>query len=169
MIPVDEATQSVILLMGMAVGVDYSLFYLRREREERAAGASSREALLKTAATSGQAVFVSGLTVLIAMAGMLFTGNKTFTSIGVGTMIVVAVSVVGSIMVLPALLARLGDSVNRGHIPFLHATRRHEANRAILALGDATGAAPPGPGRGACLRCSSRSRRADALAAHAAA
>ena len=119
-IPVDGATQSVILLMGMAVGVDYSLFYLRREREERAAGASSREALLKTAATSGQAVFVSGLTVLIAMAGMLFTGNKTFTSIGVGTMIVVAVSVVGSIMVLPALLARLGDSVNRGHIPFVH-------------------------------------------------
>jgi uncharacterized membrane protein YdfJ with MMPL/SSD domain len=119
-IPVAAATQSVILLMGMAVGVDYSLFYLRREREERAKGATSREALLKTAATSGRAVLISGLTVLIAMAGMLHTGNKIFTSIGVGTMIVVAVSVVGSLTVLPALLARLGDLVNRGRIPFLH-------------------------------------------------
>jgi uncharacterized membrane protein YdfJ with MMPL/SSD domain len=120
LIPVDAATQSVILLMGMAVGVDYSLFYLRREREERAVGASRRQALLKTAATSGQAVLISGLTVLIAMAGMLLTGNKTFTSIAVGTMIVVAVSVVGSITVLPAALARLGDGVNGGRIPFLH-------------------------------------------------
>ena len=120
-IPVAGATtESVILLIGMAVGVDYSLFYLRREREERANGVPAREALLKTAATSGQAVLISGLTVLIAMAGMLLTGNKTFTSIGVGTMIVVAVSVVGSLTVLPALLAKLGDRVNRGRIPFLH-------------------------------------------------
>jgi RND superfamily putative drug exporter len=120
LIPLDDATQSVVLLMGMAVGVDYSLFYLRREREERAAGASHREALLRTAATSGRAVLVSGLTVLIAMAGMLFTGNKTFTSVAVSTMVVVAVSVAGSVTVLPALLARLGDRVNRGRIPFLH-------------------------------------------------
>src|SRR5690349_21420065 len=65
-----DTTQSVILLIGMAVGVDYSLFYLRREREERHAGRTPREALLRTAATSGQAVLISGATVLIAMAGM---------------------------------------------------------------------------------------------------
>ncbi|HVW90356.1 MAG TPA: MMPL family transporter, partial [Gaiellaceae bacterium] len=75
-----DPTQSVILLIGMAVGVDYSLFYIRREREERAAGLSHRDALLRTAGTSGYAVLISGLTVLIAMAGMLFTGNAIFTS-----------------------------------------------------------------------------------------
>src|ERR671925_24410 len=71
-----DATQSVILLMGMAVGVDYSLFYLKREREERAAGHEGHEGLFRAAATSGQAVLISGFTVLIAMAGMLFAGTK---------------------------------------------------------------------------------------------
>ncbi len=97
--------KSVILLIGMAVGVDYSLFYLRREREERARGLSPRDALLKAAGTSGHAVFISGLTVLIAMAGMLFTGNAVFTSIAVGAMLMVAVALIGSLSVLPALLA----------------------------------------------------------------
>ncbi|HEU5362652.1 MAG TPA: MMPL family transporter [Gaiellaceae bacterium] len=114
-----DATQSVILLIGMAVGVDYSLFYLRREREERARGLSPREALLKTAGTSGHAVFISGLTVLIAMAGMLFTGNAVFTSIAVGAMLMVAVALIGSLSILPALLGRLGHKVDRGRIPFL--------------------------------------------------
>jgi uncharacterized membrane protein YdfJ with MMPL/SSD domain len=113
-----SATQSVILLIGMAVGVDYSLFYLRREREERARGLSPRDALLKAAGTSGHAVFISGLTVLIAMAGMLFTGNAIFTSIAVGAMLMVAVALIGSLSVLPALLAKLGHRVDRGRIPF---------------------------------------------------
>jgi len=114
-----SATQSVILLIGMAVGVDYSLFYLRREREERARGLSPRDALLKAAGTSGHAVFISGLTVLIAMAGMLFTGNAVFTSIAVGAMLMVAVALIGSLSVLPALLGKLGHRVDRGRIPFL--------------------------------------------------
>jgi uncharacterized membrane protein YdfJ with MMPL/SSD domain len=114
-----DATQSVILLIGMAVGVDYSLFYIRREREERAKGASHREALLRAAGTSGYAVFISGLTVLIAMAGMLFTGNAVFTSIAVGAMLMVAVALIGSISILPAVLSKLGDRVNKGRIPFL--------------------------------------------------
>src|SRR5205814_3596020 len=84
-----DATQSVILLIGMAVGVDYSLFYLKREREERTAGHEGHEALFRAAATSGQAVLISGITVLIAMAGMLFAGTKIFTSIGIGAMLVV--------------------------------------------------------------------------------
>src|SRR5690242_3629001 len=110
-----DATQSVILLMGMAVGVDYSLFYLKREREERAAGHEGHEALYRAAATSGQAVLISGFTVLIAMAGMLFAGTKIFTSIGIGAMLVVFTSLIGSLTVLPALLGKLGDRyIERG-------------------------------------------------------
>src|SRR5207302_636848 len=109
-----DVTSTVILLMGMAVGVDYSLFYLRREREERRRGRPAAEALRISAATSGQAVVVSGLTVLIAMAGMLLAGNPIFTSIGVGTMIMIAVAIVGSVTILPALLFKLEDRVDRG-------------------------------------------------------
>jgi uncharacterized membrane protein YdfJ with MMPL/SSD domain len=114
-----DATQSVILLIGMAVGVDYSLFYIRREREERASGLGHRDALLKTAGTSGYAVLVSGGTVMIAMAGMLLTGNAIFTSIGVGAMLMVAVALIGSLSILPALLSKLGDRINKGRIPLL--------------------------------------------------
>ncbi|HSC51223.1 MAG TPA: MMPL family transporter, partial [Gaiellaceae bacterium] len=114
------ATQSVILLVGMAVGVDYSLFYLKREREERARGSDAHTALLRTASTSGQAVLISGATVFVAVAGMLVAGDPTFRSISVGTMIVVAVAIIGSLSVLPALMHRLGDNVERGRIPFLH-------------------------------------------------
>ena len=119
-------TQSVILLIGMAVGVDYSLFYLRREREERHSGKGAREALLRTAATSGQAVLISGATVLVAMAGMFLAGNKIFTSIAVGTMFVVLCAVVGSVTVLAALLSKLGDRVDRGRIPLVGG-RKHAA------------------------------------------
>jgi RND superfamily putative drug exporter len=122
--PADDAANSVILLIGLAVGVDYSLFYLRREREERAAGAGPEAALEAAAATSGRAVLVSGFTVLIAMAGMFLTGNKVFTSIAVGTMLVVAIAVAGSLTVLPALLSKLGDRVEKGRIPFLSRLRR---------------------------------------------
>jgi RND superfamily putative drug exporter len=126
-----DATSSVILLIGMAVGVDYSLFYVKREREERAAGREGREAVHRAAATSGQAVLVSGATVLIAMAGMLFAGSSVFTSIGIGAMIVVFVSMIGSLTVLPALLAKLGDRIDRGVLAVSAsgiglAFRRHE-------------------------------------------
>ena len=125
-----EATSSVMLLMGMAVGVDYSLFYLRREREERRAGHSSAVALQRAAATSGRAVLVSGFTVLIAMAGMLLTGSKVFTSLGVGAMLVVLTAMVGSLTVLPALLGRLGDKVEKG------AVRRASRARASSRIWD---------------------------------
>ena len=117
-----EATQSVILLMGMAVGVDYCLFYLKREREERAAGHQGHDALFRAAATSGQAVLISGVTVLIAMAGLMFTGAMVFTSIGIGAMLVVFTSLVGSLTVLPALLGKLGDRTERGLRQVLAAT-----------------------------------------------
>jgi uncharacterized membrane protein YdfJ with MMPL/SSD domain len=117
--PVDSAVSEVVLLVGMAVGVDYSLFYLRREREERARGASPESALETAAATSGHSVIVSGLTVIAAMAGMYLAGDKTFGSMATGTIMVVAVAVLGSVTVLPALLSRLGDKVMLGRVPFI--------------------------------------------------
>jgi uncharacterized membrane protein YdfJ with MMPL/SSD domain len=122
------ATSAVMLLMGMAVGVDYSLFYLKREREERRAGHPSGVSLQRAAATSGRAVLVSGFTVLIAMAGMLLTGSKVFTSIGIGAMLVVFTAMVGSLTVLPALLGRLGDKVEKGSIR--RASRARSGSRA---------------------------------------
>jgi RND superfamily putative drug exporter len=119
-IPMEETVSEVILLIGLAVGVDYSLFYVKREREERRAGRSEGAALEAAAATSGRAVLISGITVMIAMAGMFFSGDKTFMSFSVGTMMVVLVAMVGSLTVLPALLGRLGDKVEKGRVPFLH-------------------------------------------------
>ncbi|HEY1514909.1 MAG TPA: MMPL family transporter [Solirubrobacteraceae bacterium] len=117
--PVDSSINEVILLIGLAVGVDYSMFYLRREREERESGRTAEASLAAAAATSGRAVLVSGLTVMIAMAGMYLGGASTFTSFATGTIIVVAVAVVGSLTVLPALLAWLGDRVEKGGVPII--------------------------------------------------
>jgi RND superfamily putative drug exporter len=122
--PMDPNVQAVVMLVGLAVGVDYTLFYLRREREERAAGRGERAALEAAAATSGRSVLISGATVLIAMAGMLFSGDKTFISMGIGTMIVVSVAMIGSLTVLPAVLSKLGDRVEKGRIPLLGRFRR---------------------------------------------
>ena len=118
-VPMEESANSVILLIGLAVGVDYSMFYLRRKMEERDAGRSSEAALEFAAATSGKAVLVSGLTVLIAMAGMFLAGNAVFTSFAVGTMLVVAVAMLGSVTVLPAVLSKLGDNVEKARVPFI--------------------------------------------------
>src|SRR3954447_20209587 len=117
--PVDQSINEVILLIGLAVGVDYSMFYLRRAREERESGRSEEASLAAAAATSGRAVLVSGLTVMLAMAGMYLGGAPTFTSFATGTIIVVAVAVVGSLTVLPALLAWLGDRVEKGGVPIV--------------------------------------------------
>ena len=117
----------MILLIGLAVGVDYALFYMRRERDERRAGRSESAALEAAAATSGRAVLISGFTVMIAMAGMLLSGNKIFMSFAIGTMMVVFVAMIGSLTVLPAILSVLGDRVEKGRIPFLHRLRRENA------------------------------------------
>jgi RND superfamily putative drug exporter len=122
-----QTTQVVVLLIGMAVGVDYCLFYLRREREEVAAGRDRRSALRVAAATSGQAVLISGATVMVAMAGLLLAGDGVLSSIAVGSILVVLVAVIGSLTVLPALLAKLGRRVELGRVPFLG--RRLERRR----------------------------------------
>ncbi|MGK5643109.1 MMPL family transporter, partial [Streptomyces sp. URMC 126] len=116
---VSPTTASVMLLIGLAVGVDYCLFYLRRERDERAAGHDPETALRIAAATSGRAVLVSGLTVMVAMAGMFLSGLMLFEGFALATILVVFVAMTGSVTVLPALLSWLGDRVGKGRVPFL--------------------------------------------------
>jgi putative drug exporter of the RND superfamily len=126
-LPVGSSTFEVVVIIGMAVGVDYSLFYLRREREERAAGRSFPAALRVAARTSGRTIVVSGLTVMATMAGLFFVGGGPFSGIALGTIAVVGIAVAGSLTVLPALLAWLGPKADAGRIPFLG--RRQAAAR----------------------------------------
>jgi RND superfamily putative drug exporter len=117
--PIADGTSAVIVLIGMAVGVDYALFYMRREREERAAGHDPKTAVQRAAQTSGRAVLISGLTVITAMSGMFLSGDKGFIGIGLGAILVVGVAMIGSLTVLPAMMAWLGDRVERGRLPFI--------------------------------------------------
>jgi RND superfamily putative drug exporter len=127
-IPVDPNAQSMVLLIGLAVGVDYALFVLRRSNEERLAGATPREAVIRAGATAGRAVVISGLTVMVAMSGMLVAGGL-FTSLALGTLLVIGVAILASVTVLPALLAVLGDRVNSLRLPF---TRRRELTQGSI-------------------------------------
>jgi uncharacterized membrane protein YdfJ with MMPL/SSD domain len=127
--PIDDNTSIVITLIGMAVGVDYSLFYLKREREERLAGRDATAAVQIASATSGRAIVASGLTVMVAMAGQFLTGDKSSASFAVGTIMVVAVAMLGSLTALPAFLALLGRHVDKGRIriPFRRRSSRTES------------------------------------------
>ena len=125
-LPMAMQAPAMVLLIGLAVGVDYSMFYLKRERQERAAGRGEQAALEVAAATSGHSVLISGLTVMVSMAGMFLTGDAIFASLALATILVVAVAVLGSLTVLPALLSRLGDKVDRGRIPFVSRLRRDD-------------------------------------------
>ncbi|GIG53071.1 membrane protein [Dactylosporangium siamense] len=127
LVPSTDTTASVILLIGMAVGVDYSLFYLRREREERAKGRNHLDAVEIAAETSGHAVVVSGIAVTIAMAGLFLAGDVVFSSLAVGSILVVLVSVIGSLTVLPALLSKLGRWIDRPRVPVLWRLTRPRA------------------------------------------
>lgn len=120
---VDQNAMSVMTLIGIAVGIDYSLFYIRRTREERARGAETRAAVEAAAATSGRSVIVSGLAVMAAMAGMFLSGNGIQMGMAEATIIVVAVAVVGSVTVLPALLSLLGGRIEKGRVPLLRRGR----------------------------------------------
>jgi RND superfamily putative drug exporter len=133
-LPIRSGTSEIVLILGMAVGVDYSLFYLRREREERAAGRSPADALRIAAATSGRAIVISGLTVMISLAGLFLSGIELFTGMAVGTMTVVGVAVVGSLTALPALLSLLGDWADRGRIPVLSRHRTMALRSRLWAM-----------------------------------
>jgi uncharacterized membrane protein YdfJ with MMPL/SSD domain len=126
--PLHEAVGQVTMLIGLAVGVDYAMFYLRRMMEEQDKGRSPAAALDIAAATSGRAVLVSGFTVMAAMAGMFFSGNPIFSSFGIGTILVVGVAMIGSLTFLPAVLSYLGQKgwIEKGRMPYI-AKRRHKA------------------------------------------
>jgi RND superfamily putative drug exporter len=117
----------LVVIIGLAVGVDYAMFYSRRMMEERDNGQPAAAALEIAAATSGRAVLISGLTVMTAMAGLLFAGNPIFSAFGIGTMLVVAVTVVGSLTFLPATLSFLAQKnwLEKGRVPYV-TTRRHK-------------------------------------------
>ncbi|MEV0648525.1 MMPL family transporter [Phytomonospora sp. NPDC050363] len=118
-VAVNSATSVMIMLVGMAVGVDYALFYLRRVREERAAGHDLDTALATATRTSGRVVIVSGLTVMLCLTGLLLTGLDNFRGLTLGTVLVVGLALLGSVTVLPAALALLGDRVNLGRLPWI--------------------------------------------------
>jgi RND superfamily putative drug exporter len=125
-LPADVA--ELVVIIGLAVGVDYAMFYSRRMMEERDRGHSAEAAVEIAAATSGRAVLISGLTVMTAMAGLLFAGNPIFVGFGIGTMLVVAVAVLGSMTFLPAMLSFLSQKnwLEKGRVPWV-TKRRHKA------------------------------------------
>jgi RND superfamily putative drug exporter len=126
-LPADVAELMVII--GLAVGVDYAMFYSRRVMEERDRGHSAEDAVAIAAGTSGRAVLISGMTVMTAMAGLLFAGNPIFVGFGIGTMLVVAVAMLASLTFLPAMLAFLSRKnwLEKGRVPFI--TKRRHANK----------------------------------------
>jgi len=114
--PVQDSAKTVILLIGLAVGVDYALFYVARCRQELRLGATQRQALETTSRTSGRTVVISGSTVALAVAGMFIPGLKVLNGTAAGTIAVIACAVAGSVTVLPAVLALLGPKIDAGRI-----------------------------------------------------
>ncbi|MGH8960026.1 MAG: MMPL family transporter [Jatrophihabitantaceae bacterium] len=119
LVPDSGTTSSMILLMGMAVGIDYSLFYVKRARAERHNGHSHLDAIEIAADTSGHSVIVSGVAVIVAMCGLFLAHSAVFSSLATGSIIVVAVAVLGSLTVLPAVLVKLGRAIDRPRVPVL--------------------------------------------------
>jgi uncharacterized membrane protein YdfJ with MMPL/SSD domain len=117
--PLHELYAEMVLLMGMAVGIDYSLFMVSRFRKERAAGRTELDAIIVASDTTGRSVFYAGVTVVLSLAGLILPNNDIFISLALGAVIVVMIAVLGSLTLLPALLAILGDNVDRLRLPFL--------------------------------------------------
>ena len=109
---------NIISLIGIGVSIDYSLFLVNRFREELDRGHDVRTATAMSCATAGKAVFYSGITVAIGLMGMLFFTNTSLPSLGIGGTIAVTIAMVYSTIVLPAVMAMLGPSVNRWKVPY---------------------------------------------------
>lgn len=110
---------NMVTMMGLAVGIDYSLFVLTRFREERQRGREKMDAIGVAGATASRAVFFSGLTVVLALTGLVIFPLSIFISMGVGSILVVLMAISASLTLLPAMLGLLGDRVNRFRIPFI--------------------------------------------------
>jgi uncharacterized membrane protein YdfJ with MMPL/SSD domain len=117
--PVSPYASQLIVLIGLAVAVDYSLFMVTRFRTERRRGKTKMAAIEASSATAGRAVFFSGLAVMISIGGLFLLDDPLFRSMAIGTISVVFVAVVGSLTFLPATLAILGDRVNALRLPIL--------------------------------------------------
>jgi RND superfamily putative drug exporter len=120
---------NMVTMIGLAVGIDYSLFIVSRYREERAHGRDKLAAIAAAGATANRAVFFSGMTVVLALAGMLLTPTTVFRSIAAGAITVVLVAVAASLTLLPALLAVMGDKVNALRVPVLFRRRQQDLER----------------------------------------
>jgi RND superfamily putative drug exporter len=132
--PVQDSAKTVVLLIGMAVGVDYALFFVVRSRAERRRGSTIDQALEVTLRTSGRTVVISGATVAVAMASMYLVGVKTFSGIATAAIAVVGCAVLAAITAVPATLKLLGPRVDRGRIPLLPHARTEGGNRFWAAL-----------------------------------
>ena len=108
-----------MLLLGLATGIDYSLFVVTRYRRERAAGRSKEEALQVASGTSGKAVVFAGTTVVLALGGLFVVNNPVFISLALAAMVVVIIAMIISVTLLPAIIALMGDNLNRFKVPFL--------------------------------------------------
>ncbi|KKM19769.1 hypothetical protein LCGC14_1652230, partial [marine sediment metagenome] len=115
----EQSYSQIVLLMGLASGIDYSLFVISRYRSERRAGRSKEEALQVASGTSGKAIVFAGATTVFAVAGLFLVNDQVFASLGLAAMVVVIFAVILSMTLLPALIAMLGDNVNRLSIPFI--------------------------------------------------
>ncbi len=110
---------NMLVMMGLAVGIDYALFVVSRFREERAKGREKQDAIAISGATATRAVFFSGITVVLALLGMLLVPTTIFRSLATGAILVVLVAVAAALTLLPAVLSLLGDRVNSLRIPFV--------------------------------------------------
>jgi uncharacterized membrane protein YdfJ with MMPL/SSD domain len=134
--PVEDSAKTVVLLIGMAVGVDYALFFVVRSRAERKRSVGIDEALETTLRTSGRTVVVSGATVAIAMAGMYLVGVRTLSGIATAAIAVIACAVLGAVTVLPATLRLLGARIDRGRVALLPHAHTEDGSRFWTALVD---------------------------------
>ncbi|HEY5625776.1 MAG TPA: MMPL family transporter [Dehalococcoidia bacterium] len=120
----DQSYAQIVLLMGLATGIDYSLFVVSRYRNERNAGRSKDEALQVASGTSGKAIVFAGATTVFAVAGMFLVNDQIFASLGLAAMVVVIFAVLAAMTLLPAMIALMGDNIDRLRIPFLPRAQR---------------------------------------------
>ena len=110
---------NMVSMMGLATGIDYSLFIISRFREERARGREKIDAIAVTGGTASRAVLFSGLTVVLALLGLVIVPTNIFASLAIGAILVVTMSVIAALTLLPAVLSLLGDRVNSLRLPYL--------------------------------------------------
>ena len=126
--PMNTFVLNILTMMGLAVGIDYTLFVISRYREERARGLGKIDAIAATGATANRAIFFSGMTVVLAMSGMVIIPLDIMISMGVGVMLVVVTTLLTALILLPALLSLLGDRINALRVPFVGKLALKRAN-----------------------------------------